>query len=99
MLILDLTSEWGISLELLAEKLKARLRGKLAYIAASPSPDTLAYDSNVLVVLKDLSPGDVRAVMEAKREVEAELGERVLISPLVTELGDKLAERFPGRWV
>ncbi len=79
---------WRESIITFTRKLRSIFGERLVRVIALPSPDEQEYESNVLVVLREVSLEDVRAVVRAA----VESGEN--INPLVVEEGDPAVKVF-----
>ncbi len=97
-MVVDLRSprEWRWKIQLFTSRLESVLGGRLVMVVALPSPSDTLYDSNVLVVLDELRPGDLEAVASLSPEG---------VSPLVVPEADRQAveafrsyEAPPGDW-
>lgn len=83
-MVVDLRSprEWRWKIQLFTSRLESVLGGRLVMVVALPSPSDTLYDSNVLVVLDELRPGDLEAVASLSPEG---------VSPLVVPEADRQA--------
>ncbi|MDK2464357.1 MAG: hypothetical protein QI223_06280 [Candidatus Korarchaeota archaeon] len=83
-MVVDLRSprEWRRKIQLFTSSLESVLGGRLIMVVALPSPADTLYDSNVLVVLDELRPGDLEAVASLTPEG---------VSPLVVPEDDRQA--------
>ena len=98
-LALDLSTVWGQAFYLLAQRLIEKLGHLLVSLVAMPDEGSMAYESNVLVVLKKAGVEEIRKVLRVKREVELMFGDKVNISPFITTPDDEVVEKYPGRWL
>jgi len=74
--------EWRREVQEFLSRLEAALGDRLVMVVALPSPSDSLYDSNVLVVLDELRPGDLKTVASLA------VGE---VNPLVVPEDDKQA--------
>ncbi len=74
--------EWRRKVQEFTSRLEAALGDRLVMVVALPSPSDSLYDSNVLVVLDRIGPGDLEAVASISPEG---------VSPLVVPEGDRQA--------
>ncbi|MCD6244680.1 MAG: hypothetical protein J7J65_05550 [Candidatus Korarchaeota archaeon] len=72
--------DWRLKVQEFVARLEDRFDGRLLLLVALPSPSDLLYDSNVLVVLDDIRPGDLEAVVSLAPED---------VNPLVVPSGDR----------
>ena len=72
--------DWRLKVQEFVARLEDRFNGRLLLLVALPSPSDLLYDSNVLVVLDDIRPGDLEAVVSLAPED---------VNPLVVPSGDR----------
>ncbi len=75
--------EWRRAVMDFASRLEASLGGRLVRVVALPDPEAEVYQSNVLVVLREVRPGDFELVARLASEV----GER--INPLLASEGEE----------
>ena len=91
-LVLDLKSDWWKVLRDFAEQIRKNVGEGILKIIASPSPDDLFMDSNVLVVVdkasKDVSMAVAKAALEVNGKYES------TISYMIAEKGDPTIEKF-----
>jgi len=91
-LALDLSTVWGQAFYLLAQRLREKLGHLLVSLVAMPDEGSMAYESNVLVVLKKAGVEEIRKVLRVK--VELMFGDKVNISPFITTPDDEVVERY-----
>ncbi len=72
--------DWRLKIQGFVAELERKLNGRLVLVVALPSPGDLLYDSNVLVVLDELKPGDLETVASLAPDD---------VSPLVVPSEDK----------
>jgi len=84
-IVMEMSSskKWRAAILKLVEKLEFALSDRLVRVVALPSPDDEVYESNVLVVLREIRPEDFEIVSR----IASEVGEKV--NPLLAREDEK----------